>query len=478
MAGWPHLWMKTGFDLRKYFFTGSVEVFPSGHLPRKIEHMFIASGSVIGSASAGPVSMRSSVDTVRAWTRVLQAAPRSVADDAERIDLLRALEELACAAAGAQAVVTADFARSQRAEQAEAGVRRARQGRGVGSQVALARRTSTHRGQQHVGLAVVLTGEMPHTLAALRAGQVTERRATVMAQETACLAIEHRQTVDRAIAGDPEAFSAYSDRELLGDVRRLVGKLDPGAVVERRRKAESERRVTLRPAPDVMSQLSALLPVAQGVAVYAALTREADRLRAAGDERSRGQLMADLLVQRVTGAQPATPGGAPVVPVTLNLVLSDQTLLGGADEAAHLDGYGPIPADLARQLAHDTMDAGLKLWLRRLYAGRDGRLVAMDSRARLFPKLLAKLIVLRDQLCRTPWCGAPIRHLDHVSDHQAGGATSADNGQGLCEACNHAKQAPGWRAGPAPGGVVETVTPTGHVYSSRPPRAPVPYDVA
>jgi len=53
-----------------------------------------------------------------------------------------------------------------------------------------------------------------------------------------------------------------------------------------------------------------------------------------------------------------------------------------------------------------------------------------------------------------------------------GGATSADNGQGLCEACNHAKQAPGWRARPSPasgGRDIETTTPTGHTYRSGPP---------
>jgi hypothetical protein len=416
------------------------------------------------------------VEQVRAWTATLQSAPRGVHDDAARLEFVRALEELTCAAAGAQAVATADFVDSQRAEQAALGVPKARQGRGVVSQVALARRESPHRGQRHVGLALVLTEEMPHTLSALREGLVTEFRATVMAQETACLSREDRMIVDRAIAGDPEAFSAYSDRELLGDVRRLAYQLDPASVVERRRKAESERRVTLRPAPDVMSQLSALLPVAQGVAVFAALSREADRLRAAGDERSRGQLMADLLVQRTTGAQPVTPGGPPVVPTAINLVVSDRTLLGGGAEPARIDGFGQVPADLARSLVHDTVDAGVRVWLRKLYAGASGRLVAMDSRARLFPRLMAKLLVFRDDVCRTPWCGAPIRHLDHAMEHHLGGSTSVVNGQGLCEACNHAKQAPGWRAGPAPGGAIETLTPTGQWYVTTPPRAPVPYE--
>ncbi|KAA0019444.1 HNH endonuclease [Antrihabitans cavernicola] len=35
------------------------------------------------------------------------------------------------------------------------------------------------------------------------------------------------------------------------------------------------------------------------------------------------------------------------------------------------------------------------------------------------------------------WRGyGPIRHRDHIVEHQAGGPTTADNGAGLCEACN------------------------------------------
>ncbi len=95
----------------------------------------------------------------------------------------------------------------------------------------------------------------------------------------------------------------------------------------------------------------------------------------------------------------------------------------------------------------------------------------MDSTARIFPTRLAQFLRLRDQRCRTPWCDAPIRHADHVEAAQAGGPTTAVNGQGLCEACNYNKQAPGWHAKPRPGPQheVETTTPTGHTYQSTAP---------
>jgi hypothetical protein len=49
------------------------------------------------------------------------------------------------------------------------------------------------------------------------------------------------------------------------------------------------------------------------------------------------------------------------------------------------------------------------------------------------------------------------------------------NGQGYCQACNHAKQAPGWRTrtDPEPGPhTVDITTPTGHHYRSRAPDPP------
>ncbi|WP_423462965.1 HNH endonuclease [Promicromonospora sp. MS192] len=97
---------------------------------------------------------------------------------------------------------------------------------------------------------------------------------------------------------------------------------------------------------------------------------------------------------------------------------------------------------------------------------------------------LADLLRIRDQgACRTPWCDAPIRHLDHVRAAARGGGTELANGQGLCAACNQAKEAPGWSstAGTDPETgrhVVITTTPTGHRYRSVAPRPPRPADLA
>ena len=88
----------------------------------------------------------------------------------------------------------------------------------------------------------------------------------------------------------------------------------------------------------------------------------------------------------------------------------------------------------------------------------------MDSRRRAFDGELREFIVIRDQVCRTPWCDAPIRHADHSVRASEGGETSAENGQGLCEACNYAKEAAGWQALPLPSDrhAVLITTPTGH----------------
>lgn len=398
----------------------------------------------------------------------LAAFERDVSDT-ERVDQLRALEELKSAAAAAQARITVDLDTSVRAAHAAARMRSELQGRGVAGQVALARRESAHRGSRYLGLAKILVAEMPHTLAALERGVLSEWRATLLARETACLSGEHRREIDARLCADPGGLEGWGDRRLVAEIQKLACQLEAASVARRRARAESERRVTCRPAPDTMVLVSALLPVAQGVAAYAALRKAADAAIAGGDPRTRGQVMADVFVERLTGQATAA-----AVPVEIHLVMGEQELFGDGEQPAHVDGYGPVPADLARRLAASAAVAEAA-WLRRLYSTPNtGRLVAMESNRRLFPAGLVRFIRLRDQFCRTPWCEAPIRHTDHALPSGEGGPTSEANGQGLCEQCNHAREAPGWQARPGPGPrhTLEITTPTGHRYLTTAPPPP------
>ncbi|WP_442544632.1 HNH endonuclease [Arthrobacter sp. KN11-1C] len=453
---------------------------------------------LIGSgAPTGDAGPDAAVPGVR--VRDLIGAVRSLrpgSESADLIDQLRALEDLKSAVAAAQAKIAVAFDAAQRSADAAAGVPADELGRGVAAQVALARRESPAKGSRLFGFAKALVTEMPHTLAALDTGQLNEWRATLLVKETACLSAEDRCAVDEELAADTGTFDGAGDKAIISAARAAAYRRDPRTVTQRASHAATERHVSLRPAPDTMTYLTALLPVAQGVAVHAALTRHADTLRNTAEEtRTRGQIMADALVERTTG----TPAG--ICGVEVQLVMTDRTLFQGDAEPARLTGYGIVPAGWARTLLNDTANAkrgqtavepgqvaqdhDLKVWLRRLFtAPGTGELVGVDSRARLFPAGLRCFIQARDDTCRTPYCDAPIRHFDHIIPWHDGGPTTLANGAGLCEACNHTKELPGWTArtrppetrtattSPGTRHVLEIRTPTGHHYRSKAPPLP------
>ena len=386
------------------------------------------------------------------------------------IERIAELERVKSAAAAGQARAAAALDAARRAAEAAAGMPAARRGRGIASEVALARRDSPARGNRHLGFAKALVHEMPHTLAALEAGVLTEWRATLIVRESACLDVEDRRALDAELCSDASILDGVGDARVAAAAKAIAYRLDPHAVVDRAAKAETDRSVSIRPAPDTMTYLTALLPVAQGVSAYAALRRAAD---SCADGRSRGQVMADALVERVTGRSAAV-----ATPIAVNLVLSDESLLGDAGASAEICGYGPIPAAVARDLVSAAVgDERSRATLRRLYASpASGALVAMESRARLFPRGLASFIRFRDQRCRTPYCDAPIRHLDHARPWAAGGPTNAVNGLGLCERCNYVKEVAGWTVEPKiyekHRHTAEFTTPTGMTYRSGAPPPP------
>ena len=409
--------------------------------------------------------MSSIVEAAAAFLAALAGAGLDGLTDAERIDELTALERVKSAAFARQAQVTDGFAGSQRALLVAAGSKPGEISRSVCGQVGLARRDSAHKGNRHVGWARTLVHEMSGVLAVLAAGEASEWRATIIARETAHLSVEHRAQIDAAIAGE---LAGWGDARTEREARGWAQRLDPHGAAERAAKAAVDRRVSIRPAPDCMTYVTALLPVKDGCAVFGELHRTAMSGAGDGDEhRSKGQIMADALVDRVL-----TPAeGPPQVPgVEVHLVMTDRALVDADDEPAHVVGVGPIPAPLSRDLV--LADEQTRVWVRRLFTDpTTGELAATDARRRDFPSAARMFLTVRDQVCRTPWCGAPIRHADHAVAVAKGGNTDLRNGNGRCARCNLTKDLRGW-ATQVRDGTIVTTTPTGHRYRSRPPKPP------
>jgi hypothetical protein len=367
--------------------------------------------------------MSSIVEAAAAFLAAVAAAGLDELTDAERIDELTALERVKSAAFARQARVTDAFAGSQRALLVAAGSKPGEISRSVCGQVGLARRDSAHKGNRHVGLARTLVHEMPGVLAVLAAGEASEWRATIIARETAHLSVEHRAQIDAAIAGE---LAGWGDARTEREARGWAQRLDPHGAAERAAKAAVDRRVSIRPAPDCMTYVTALLPVKDGCAVYGELHRTAMTGAGDGDEhRSKGQIMADELIRRVL-----TPAeGAAVVPgVEVHLVMTDRTLADADDEPAHLVGVGPVPAPLARDLVR--ADEQTRVWVRRLFTDpTTGELAATDARRRDFPPAARMFLTVRDQVCRTP-SGRPSLRGRHQT-HWEGMSTFGDEGAGL-----------------------------------------------
>lgn len=160
---------------------------------------------------------------------------------AQYIDLLRELEDLKAAAAGAQAVITAHLAGARHDAEQAAGVPGVDRGKGLAAEVALARRVSPHRGGQHLGLSRTLATDMPHTLAALRRGVLSEWRATLLVRESICLGTADRRAFDEQLSVDSDLLESLGDRRLVAEAKKVAYRLDAHSIVARTAGAESQR---------------------------------------------------------------------------------------------------------------------------------------------------------------------------------------------------------------------------------------------
>ena len=316
-------------------------------------------------------------------------------------------------------------------------------------------------------LATRLSTQLPETLAALQSGKIDLPKARAISEATEVLDGPATAAVQaRVLAKAPQQTVG----ELRAALSRAVLAADSEAADRRHRAARNDRRVQLHPQPDGMGSLWALLRADDATAAYArldALARDMDADDPRGMDARRADILTDLLLGRDVRSKAQT-----TVEVQVNLDVA--TLAGLADNPGELAGFGPIPAEMARELG-----AAARRWRAALIDDKTGQL--MDLSVAYRPRRLLDLTVrARDQVCCFPGCRQPARRcdLDHTIPHGRRGRTVAGNLGALCRHHHRLKTHTSWAMSQPEPGLFIWTSPTGRVHHFRaPPRTEIHLDL-
>ncbi|WP_258803378.1 HNH endonuclease signature motif containing protein [Pseudarthrobacter sp. NS4] len=323
-----------------------------------------------------------------------------------------------------------------------------------------------------------LTTSLPRTVAALRNGTISWQHAKVMVDETATLdpvgaaALEaHFLDPDvprpAAAAGIGE-MPAYRFR---AKARTWRERHHPKSIEKRHAKGVAYRRVEYRPDQDGMAWLSAYLPADQALGGWYRLTELSRAMQGPDEERTLTQLRADnfaeaLLASRAGVLAETAAGPSLSIRAQVLVTVPALSLMGLTDELAMLDGYGPIPPSMARDLVAN----GAGSFYRVLVDPRDGAPLEIGRTSYRLTKPMRNWLRLRDGKCSFPGCSN--HSLDNEADHllawHQGGSTGISNLGQPCPKHHRLKHTSTWKPTEAtknepPG----WISPSGRRYKSE-----------
>jgi hypothetical protein len=397
-----------------------------------------------------------------------------------------------------------------------------------GDEFAPALRLAPATARQQVEEALTLVDRFPAVWRALLDGRITAYKARSFVRALADLDPEVAADVVAKLLPDAGDFTPG---QLQAAIKRTIIAVDPEGAQDRHDRAKGGRHVRSAPADDAMGWLNAYLTVDELAKVMAVLDAYAYACPH-DDPRSIDERRTDALVELVTG-EPTSSHPVPDLPpevrdlfaredthedsdrdsdrdsdeatkpdelagvidaieapqavpnseetvstpatkpsrlsrrirVDLRVVIGAGTLLGLDDEPGYLAGYGHIPADLARRLAADST-------MRRFLTNpTTGILLSADHERYRAPAWLHDYIESRDLTCRWPGCRRDARRCD--KDHSIPfpeGHTCKENLICLCRYHHFLKTHGDWSVLLLPDGTYQVTSPTGEVYTTRPPK--------
>ncbi|MDQ0120004.1 DUF222 domain-containing protein [Pseudarthrobacter sp902506025] len=340
---------------------------------------------------------------------------------------------------------------------------------------------------------------LPPVMNALSAGAMSWQHARIVADETEGLTPEGAASLVAHFfdPAAPQPARGAAPGELVpsrfrAKVRGWRERHHPESIEKRHAKGVADRRMEYTPDKDGMAWISLYLPGDTACAIWNRTTATARGLQGPDEPRPLTQLRPDIAASLLLGVgmKPAAGetaahaeedgpgpgvqgtqgvtgiGKVPAPRADVLVMVPVFSLLGVTDEPAVLDGFGPIPASMARKLVAD----GAESFYRVLVDPRDGAPLEIGRKNYRLTETIKRWIRMRDAKCTFRGCAnrTPDNETDHLTAWQHGGTTNVSNLAQLCPKHHRLKHHSQWTPDPAtknepPG----WTSPTGRHYNAE-----------
>lgn len=313
----------------------------------------------------------------------------------------------------------------------------------AGDELAARLRLSPGVGSRLLLTAVRAVRRMPAAVVALSHAIIDLERLEALVRATANLEDDQVDSVASSVIRDEGGCASHS--AFRAAVRRQVMRIDPEGAQRRRKKAEATRRLGLRSEEDGMARLNVLMPSDRMLAAFNRVDKIARKVGEPDDERNLDQRRADVLYDLLMGQDRDS------VQVEMQVIVPVDCLLGLSDNPGVVPGFGPLPAEIVREMANNPNCT----WRRILTDPAEGSVQEVSSQ-RYPSAALRRFVQSRNPTCIFPGCDMPSTQcdLDHVCPHREGGATSAGNLAPECRRHHRLKHRPETPSAQEPGGAV------------------------
>jgi hypothetical protein len=306
---------------------------------------------------------------------------------------------------------------------------------GASMEIRAALRWTRRATDNEMALAHDLQVRLPGLFARFAEGMVDRRRAERFSQYTSHLSTAHaRQVVDSLLDDAPK----WTTGQLIERIRAACLDVDPDTARERFEESRNERRVVSWSDPDGTITLSGSgldpVKVAEAKNRIDCLARD---LRTGRETRSMDQLRADIFLELLTGSSDLPRTGS----VHLTVDLATLSELKGL--AGDLAGYGPVTADISRQL---TRQLGDTVWDWTVVHPETGMPIGDGTTRRRPSASQIRKVRTKNRTCVAPGCRNPVIDcdIDHTKTWAETGITNSEDLAALCRHDHCIRHQTGW----------------------------------